>query len=53
VLDAAAQSGQAWRLLGRGGQDMEDTAALLKRSVAALDDAQTTSTGLITRWWPT
>jgi hypothetical protein len=49
VLDAAAQSGQAWRLLGRGGQDMEDTAALLKRSVAALDDAQTTSTGLINK----
>ena len=49
VLDTAAQSGQAWRLLGRGGQDMEDTAALLKRSVAALDDAQTTSTGVINR----
>jgi len=49
VLDVESQSQQAWRLLGQGGQDMEDTAAFLKRSVTALDDAQTTSTAALNR----
>ena len=49
VLDAEAQGNQAWRLLGQGGQDMEDTATFLKRSVSALDEAQASSTGVITR----
>jgi hypothetical protein len=49
VLDAAAQNNQAWRLLGQGGQDMEDTATFLKRSVTALDEAQASSTGVINR----
>jgi hypothetical protein len=49
VLDAAEQDGQAWRLLGQGGQDMEDTASFLKRSVSALDDAQATSTRVLNR----
>src|SRR3954451_16849977 len=49
VLDAAAQSSQAWRLLGRGGQDMEDTAVLLRRSVTALDDAQAASASVTNR----
>jgi hypothetical protein len=49
VLDAEAADRQAWQLLGQGGQDMEDTAALLKRSVAALDEAQGTSSTVITR----
>ena len=43
VLDAAAADRQAWQLLGQGGQDMEDTATFLKRSVIALDEAQATS----------
>ena len=47
VVDAAGRSSQAWRLLGRGGQDMEDTARLLKRSATALESAQTTSAGVI------
>ena len=49
VLDAEAADRQAWQLLGQGGQDMEDTAALLKRSVAALDEAQGTSSTVIAR----
>jgi hypothetical protein len=49
VLDAEAADRQAWQLLGQGGQDMEDTAALLKRSVAALDEAQGSSATVITR----
>ena len=49
VLDAAAQNDRAWRLLGQGGQDMDDTATFLKRSVAALDDAQAASTRAINR----
>jgi hypothetical protein len=49
VLDAEAADRQAWQLLGQGGQDMEDTAALLKRSVAALDEAQGSSATAITR----
>ena len=42
VLDAAAQDGQANRNLGNAGQDLEDTAGLLKRAVTALDGAQQT-----------
>jgi hypothetical protein len=49
VLDAGAQSQQAWRLLGQGGQDMEDTAALQKRAVGTLDEAQRTSTAAVNR----
>ena len=49
VLDAGAADRQAWQLLGQGGQDMEDTAALLKRSVAALDEAQGSSATVLTR----
>jgi hypothetical protein len=49
VLDAGAADHQAWRLLGRGGQDMDDTAAILKRAVVALDDAQHTSGAALTR----
>ena len=49
MLDAATADRRAWQLLGQGGQDMEDTAAFLKRSVAALDEAQATSTGALTR----
>jgi hypothetical protein len=49
VLDAAAADTQAWRLLGRGGRDMEDTAGFLKRSVLALDDAQRSSTAALSR----
>jgi hypothetical protein len=49
VLDAQAQSTQAWRLLGQGGQDMEDTAAFLKRSVGALDEAQASRTRAVNR----
>ena len=49
VLDAGEADHGAWRLLGQGGLDMEHTAALLKRSVGALDQAQSSSTGAIDR----
>ena len=46
VVDTGAQDGQAWRLLGQGGQDMYIVAGLLRRAVVALDDAQRDSTGV-------
>jgi len=49
VLDAGGADHGAWRLLGQGGLDMEHTAALLKRSVGALDQAQSSSTAAIGR----
>ena len=49
VLDAGGEDRQAWQLLGQGGQDMEHTAALLKQSVGALDQAQATSTTAVDR----
>ena len=48
VLDADAQSATVHRLLGQGGQDLEDTAGFLKRSVSALDGALTSSNTAIT-----
>jgi hypothetical protein len=49
VLDAGARDQQAWQLLGQGGQDMDDTAAFLKRAVTALDGAQAASTRVVDR----
>jgi hypothetical protein len=49
VFDAAAASNQGWTLLGQGGRDMDDTAAMLKRAVSALDQAQSTSGAALTR----
>jgi hypothetical protein len=49
VFDAAAASNQGWKLLGQGGRDMDDTAAMLKRAVSALDQAQSTSSAALTR----
>jgi hypothetical protein len=47
VLEAEAQNNRAHRLLGGAGRDLEDTSALLKRSVTALDAARQTSTGAL------
>lgn len=49
VLDAGGADRDAFRLLGRGGQDMEGTAGLLRRAVGALESAQSTSTAVVDR----
>ena len=49
VLDVHAHDTRSWRALGRAGQDLEDTAAALKRAVVALESAQATATAAINR----
>jgi hypothetical protein len=49
VFDAGTADNKAWRLLGQGGQDMEDTATFLRRAVGALDQAQGVSTAALGR----
>ena len=49
VLDVAGHDARSWWQLGRGGEDMLETAALLKRIGAALEEHTTASASALRR----